>query len=660
MRGPSKATLFVTQGKAPGRNMRLSDEDRTELLKIVYEAKAAVNLPAAGSRKIIQQLWEGEPVNTDLHAAFVGSSSSSAPDLSSQGRELANLEKNVREVIEGKGSRVPKFAANILQVGTRILATSILPSLPSLQAQAQHAGAGQLEKDQNFLFRLSAEKGGLEQAFRDSIYEGILDTHFGMRADIDPDHEEQACRLQWFAIGAEWCGEEPGLRRFRWHDYCCQFGDLDAYVQGAINRELKKAPTDVKVKGHHLVKVSEIYHGKLRIGQGEGERATIIVSIGEGGLDIYCGTWEVDTCPVVVKGFLRPAPGKVVAYSEAHSWLPPIQMMSEILYALGQDVSNKVRLRLYDSRRINIDDIAKAHANRINGISYVEVSTENTAGAELGVNAAMRPPESDSNLGDILASFNLVWRVSSYIMGISDIDFGDAPSPRKSASEANAITAHLSQRRKERLEVVVSAIREAAGIGMRLQRRAYGKEIKAYDGFTMVVPEYKPGRISLRIDALELGHLALRENSSNLLAYIQLLSNLKQTFPAGIPAMLRGSVAKVATIFGEHDLAATLTLPEYNEDARDRVIDALFVNPGTPIRVDENDDPAVFIPYLTALREKLGPAQRLKSQAVIDEALSSYELLAKKNAASAAPGGEALAPQTGERIPFPLQFDQPY
>lgn len=649
MRGPANAALLITGGKPP--NVRLTEEERTDLLNLFASAEAAVQAPAAGSRKIISDLWNGVPVTQNLTESFTGFATD--PMATYEQKEKDAYAKNIRDAAEG-GSRVPKFAANILQVGTRILASSILPTTPTLHAQTQTVGVSELARNQNALFRIAAEHGGLAAASAKAIFTGILDTHFGLRVDVVEDHEEEWKRLQWFAVDAEACGEEPGLKRFRWHRYKCQFDDLDEYCKRIVNKDRGPQGIAPKIKPYETVYVTEIYHTGLAIGH---ERNAASVVIDAGGADRkYIGTWKVSAVPVVVKSLLQPAPGCEVAFSEAHSFLPPIQMMSEILFCIHTQVATGIRIRLFDGAVVSREDLEDAITNQNAAISWIEVNTKNVNDA-LGVNQRVRPLENDTNLGDLLAAFNLSWRLVGYIMGFSDIDFGDAPSPRKSATEATAIDAHLSQRRKERLEVLVSAIKESTEAGMKLQRRAYGKEIKGPDGTTFEVPAYKPGRVAIRIDPVELGHLSLRDDASNLLSFVQLIGNLRAQFPAAMPSELRSPLSKIATMFGEHDLAAMLSMPEMNEGPRDRFIQAMVEN--TPISVQEGDDPAMFVPYYRQLLGSLGNTAKIKFGGLVVEAIEKLQALQKQRAIAAgqemAADGSTQSAPVGA-IPFPTQF----
>lgn len=639
---------------------KLSPEEVRLLRELVIKSNAELQSASSQSREIIKNLWNGLPAEIDLQGAFLGISTSS--DASSTGDVYNSMQKNIKDVAAQKGSPVPRFSANILQVGTRILATSILPSAPTLHTVAQREGVQPLIINQNYIFRLIAEHGGLLTAFRNAIYTGLLDTHFGLLVTACKDEATPAERIRIEDISAEDCGQEPELKRVKWVKQRAQFKDLGPEVirrvRGSINAlAASGAGSPEKIADSDIVTVWSIWHGGLALNKEYGEHPLTVLLDTPAGAGIYVGTWKDDACRIVIRSMLRPAPGSYVPHSEAHSWLSPIQMSSELLYSLNTEVSTMTRYRLHDKEAIPIEAIEDASQNTRNGISWIAVDVK--PGDPNGVGQKARPMEQDSNLSAILASYNLVWRIASYVMGISDIDFGDAPSPRKSATEAQNIDAHLSQRRKERLEIVADAMKEVGFIVMRVQRRALGKTFMAEDGTLYEVPTYKRGAMSVRIDPVEMGHLNLREEVGSILSLVQLLGNLRSVFPAGLPAEVRGPLAKVATIMGEHDLAATLSLAEMNDTPRDRIVDMMATN-GTSLVVKEEDDPAMFTPYYRSLLGRLTASGKLKFAGVITQALQTYDLMARERAAQASmangPAGPA-APQP-QQIPFPQQFRQ--
>lgn len=641
---------------------RLSPDEVNTLRDVILKSAAELNAAAAGSRAIIRNLWNGLPANINLQAAFLGVDSNRI--YTGAGDDgLDAMEKNIKDLSQGKASPVPKFSANILQVGTRILATSILPAAPTLHTAALREGVAPLVKNQNYIFRLIAEHGSLLGAFRGAIYNGLLETHFGLLVSVCKDEESPAQKIQIQELSSEQCGYEPELKRIKWAKLRCQYQDLGKHITERVSRGLKIAADKrdgkevEKIKPSDIVSVWSVWHSGLALDKDYGSHPLSIFVDSPAGSNIYCGTWDDDACRVAIRSFLRPAPGTFVSHAEAHSWLSPIQMCSELLYCLSTEVNTMARIRLHDKWAVPREAIEDGHNNTINGISYIEVDVK--PGDPLGVGGKVRPIESDSNLQAILASFNLVWRIVSYIMGISDIDFGDAPSPRKSATEASNIDAHLTQRRKERLEIVADAMKEVGSIVMRVQRKAFGKELVADDGFTYEVPNFKKGAMAVRIDPVEMAHLNLREEASSILTFVQLLGNLRSVFPAGLPAEVRAPLSKVAIIFGEHDMAAALSTPEYNEQPRDRFIRMMTEN-ASEVDVKDTDDPSVFIPYYKSLLGTLNATGRLKYAGVIMQALQKYELAMKMKAAEASVAngiGAAAAPQP-QQIPFPQQFQQ--
>ena len=625
---------------------RLNDEQRDALKKLVNDASAVHSGPIQASGQILEDLYAGVPVRSTDDAllsvsAFFGSEADKSRDQAGTKRRFVP----------------PQTSANLMQVTLETLVTSVMPGVPSIRSKARVPGARTLNENQNQISAFVAEHGGLHRAFRDGVHDGFTSPYFGIKIVPDkkkalPVHE----RIKFLPVPAEQCGYEPVYRRFSWHAYEKQWGDLPDSWKARVSASMKASEKELRdIKPWEVVTVTEVYHKALKIGE-ETKNAKCPMSIfvhgaapNENGMDHYIGTSEEECCPLVIAAFLKPGKRDDLSTAEALSWIPPARMLVLDINAINLEVQTLARYKAFNKRAISKADIEAALGGSANAEVWFPIDAVEYA---TGVSNQIRPLEDSSNLNELLAAFQMHMRLWFTITGLNEMDMGDAPSPRKTRGESDSIVSAGTARRRARLETVARAISEAAQVAAYYQKAVFGDTITLPDGSVIQVPDPAAAALSLRVDAIELGHLSIRQDFQNNLTILQVLSNIFAKWPVAMPSLIKWKLQETLEMLGDHDAARFLKLPQIEEGPQDRLLGWLMNGGRGSIETKDTDDPALFMGYFSGIMETARKNGNMVQTAALRAVVEEYRAKAQINAALQA----AQTQPADVGVPFSGQF----
>ena len=171
---------------------------------------------------------------------------------------------------------------------------------------------------QNRILRILTDRGDLRSAMRRAAFLGMLSPYFGVKLVINGKEPNKLDKAGFDAIEASACGYEPFLRRFSWHTYDIQWGDVPEGWHPEWSAEDQP-------ESWELVKVTEVYHEGFNVGdvRRKGCPMSIFVSKqateAEGDQPItrnadtpvlgeYVVTEQLPACPLIIGNFPRPCP----------------------------------------------------------------------------------------------------------------------------------------------------------------------------------------------------------------------------------------------------------------------------------------------------------------------------------------------------------------
>ena len=612
--------------KAKTERFKLSEDEASDLDSLIQKAGEEILRPMNGSKYAIRSIWED-----------VGSIDDALRTIQ---RAYGRDSEEAREhAVQSARWMPPRTGQSLAKVNAKIIVESVVPGVPGIGLKPLMHGAVKFAEDQKRLNRIFAEHGNIKEAIKRALFVGLMNPHFGILYNFDKDKEKYD--RGWIeAIEGEDCGQEPQAKRFSWYSKREQWSTLpEEWRKGYISlKELKK---DEHPKSFDMFRVTRVFHKALAFEREYPDKKKCPVSIfmepreridrddtfsrvGE-----YVATDFVVECPLVIDSTEMPAPGEYVSSPEVLEWIPIIRMMIEDMNAINLEVATLSRIRLFNKQGLKQEEIENAFRSPINGVVWLGIAAEEYA---TGVSGQVRPIEKDSNLSEMLAVFNHHAQLLGVISGVNQIDYGDAPSPQKSATEAGAIVQSSRVRRKERLEIVSRAMGEAFRIHHAYQREVYGNSIELPDGRKIDVPDPKLAPFVFRVDPIELGHLDLREDLSTNFTWLQVLTNVISAFPQQMPAIVRDALANVAEGMGHFDALEAIAVPEAGSSPQQRMSE--FVIEGqVEIRVEKTDDPMPYVTYYMGLIEKFVAEGRVEYVSALTEAVGKYELMIKAQSA---------------------------
>jgi hypothetical protein len=240
-----------------------------------------------------------------------------------------------------------------------------------------------------------------------------------------------------------------------------------------------------------------------------------------------------------------------------------------------------------------------------------------------GVNATMRPVEQSTVLNEYLGALQTYMRLFDDVTGVSPSDRGMATNPRKSATEAAAITDAASKRNSDRLEIMAAMWTKLAQVGFKYQRKIFGKsvDVPLANGVirTLRVPDPMVACFSFDVDPVELGHLSNSGDIQALMQWLTVTTNAQQAFQGGIPRMTREALRRLGNAMGIEDANIFLDAPTIELGPEERYI--RFLQTQEPIAVFEDDQHDMYVAYYAKMQEL-----------AVNRNADEYELMALRQA----------------------------
>lgn len=623
---------------------RLNAEEQKALVTLATAAAAKIREPIEGSNQILEDLYAGNPVRHQDDA------------LQTVARFFGATQDETRDKAATKRRFVPpQTSANLMQLTLETLVTSVMPGVPSIRSKARVPGARTLAEDQNRISEFVSDHGGLYKAMRDAVHDGFISPHFGIK--IIPDKDAPVYRrIRFEAVPAEMCGYEPVYRRFSWHRYEKQWGELPEAWQKSVTKARAEKNAEAKPpEAWDTVTVTEIYHKGLLMGETtKGEKCPMSAFVhgcdeNDPELSHYVGTSEIEACPLVIESFLKPGKRDDLSTAEALSWIPPARMLILDINAINLEIQTLARYKAFNKNAIKKEEIENALGGAPNAEVWFPIGTTDMA---TGVSNQIRPLEKNSSLNELLAAFNMHLRLWFMVTGMMEMDFGDAPSPRKTRGESDSIVSASTSRRRARLETVARALTKAAQTAAYFQKAVFGERITLPDGDILMVPDAEKAALSLRVDAIELGHLSVRQDFQNNLTILQVLSNVFAKWPVAMPGLIKWKLQETLEMLGDHDAARFLRLPQIEEGPQDRVLAWMMNGQRGEIMVKPDDNPRLFLGYYTGLIE----AAHKRGNVTLLAALRAVAEAYKAKAATEAALQSAQGQPADVGVPFSGQF----
>lgn len=584
--------------------MRLDPDAITELSSLFAAAKSALRDPLKSNEKLIADIYTGRDPVGGLSGLVIGSQGISAAVLN--------------EPTSVGSWRPPETTANLFLSRLRQIVTQLTPGIPTFRVKARVPGAAHLADKQNQLLRWMTDHGHLREAMRKAAFMGMLSPYFGAKLSVNRGEKVPYRRVKYEALEPRDCGYEPFHRRFVWHAYDMQYGDLpDTWIPSSYADAGGDPPPWT------IVRVTEIYHEGFRHGTdspGSLGRCPMSVFVSapssattsapnlnsplRGAADElgeYVITEALPACPVQIANFLDPAPGEDVAAAEVLSWIPLMRMIVQTLVQIDREIRTLNKTVLFDKNAISEDAIDAVRQVAPGGTVFVGVDPDDTA---RGVNATMRPVEQSSVLGEYLAALSTYMGLFDDVTGVGPGQRGVASNPRKSATEAASITDASNRRNQDRLEVMALMWTRLAQSAFAFQRKIFGMsvDIPLANGTirTLPVPDPTTADFTFEVDPVELGHLSNQGDIQALMQWLTVTTQTQQAFATGIPRMTREALRRLGNAMGIEDADLFLDAPTIEFGPEERYIRHLQTQ--QPIAVYEDDQHDLYIAYYAKMQ----------------------------------------------------------
>jgi hypothetical protein len=627
------------------------------LANAVSAAQAQFSGSVQGASKLINDLYAGrDPISGGL------------PEGGIPWNQAINPEQT------GKWS-FPHVGANLAQARIEQLRTELVPAVPSFHVEALSVEATHLAEEQAKLMPWLTRAACLRAAMRKTAMNGLMGPHFGVKVTAHPDNPVEQ-RIKYTAVPASHCGYEPHHRRFMWHNYQCQWGDL---------KHKPEVPKGETINDWDFVQVTEVYHPKFAYSgskcpvsfyvtrQPEKHSENILstnIEQAEHGLGDYVTTVEVPACPLHIDSFLEPAPGEAIPPTEIASWIPVLRSIHADILQLEEEVGNINNIILYDQDAFSDETIAAIESNPSGHTIYVATQNSNALGSENGVSHKMRPVERNSAIGEIITALQTHMQLLDEVVGVSSLDRGVAANPRKSATEASAIVQANNRRTRSRLTVIADAFGALGRITYDYLKTAYPQGTISIPGpngviHNLKVPDAGVARMGFRVEPTDLGNLSKQGQIETHSASITLFSNLRQQAPDIFPPQLLVEEArKYLLALGNYAAAAALKVPSSAGGPQERIMDYL-VGRTIEIPVTQQDDHEQFIAaYQQAIADAAMSSSPGFPAAEVQRALAQHQSFANARPQPAAPQSPAAgftaqgAPTAGGMTPDGIPIDQ--
>lgn len=581
------------------RPFKLSEEAASTLRENLERAKALIDAQLEASQTTIANIYAGRDPGISLMPW--------ATVPLRQSLNWGNPAETIGTIEVLSGWSVPEAAANLFLSRVRTLVAALVPGVPKIEVAARTPGATRAAEDQNLLTAITSEYSNLKEAMERASFLGLLSPIIGAKFIPKPDEKQAHRRAEFIALDPGTFGYEPHHRRFTWHTYAVQWEDFKW-------KDYVEVEDGSPMKPHELVQITEVYHKDFATGSDYKGQVPVSIfaklraapkgqqdkpdAVGE-----YIITGLVPENPIVTSSFLPPAPSEDIPPAEAVAWVPIVRMIVRVLGQIDHEVKRSNRIILYNANTIRQEHVQEIATLDVAQEIYIPVDSDDE-----NVSHKMRPVERVPILNELLATLNAYLAVLDDITGISAIDKGMAANPRKSATEAEAITFSANRQHRVRLRVVAKMFADLARVHQKWQRELYGKALAIpADDDRMVrsiaIPSPEQAEFSFRVDPIELENLSRRGEIESNMTALQLIGQQYANFSGSMPKVVRELSRRVSKTMGFVDVDDYLDMPVLEVGPADRYMRHLET--GEDIPVFETDQHQMFIPYYLAVLERI-------------------------------------------------------
>lgn len=632
----------------------LSDKAILKLEERLLLAISACRRPITAVESLISDIYSGRDHTSSMESF-----------IPAQG---ISLKQWVDHTSTSTDWRAPQTMANLLQTRARQIITALNPGVPTIHCKPRNVGAAKYAEAQNKLYNFLMQHAKMEQCMRKFVQSALFNPYAAIRVWFDyekstPDYE----RVRVETIEGRDCGWEPFYRRFKYHRYRTQIGDLPKSLRDRFWTEMEynQLNKEDQPEDYDIVEVVEVYHenflgGHRRLTEEVQKNRTCPYSCWVRSLDEtyeptheseiqlgkYCGTKVAPVCPIIMGNFLEPATNEDIPPAEVISWLPPLRGIVNTLIQIGREANTVNKVILYD------DSIEPEHIDAImeaipSATLYIPIATD-----ENGVAQKMRPMEKSNHIPELMQAFGVYMSMLDEITGVTATSMGRAENPRKSATEAGALAASSNQRNEDRLKVMSRVWQDVAQVIHHNQRKLFGKSVSIVSDNGVVneilVPSPQMADFQFRVDPVELGHMSKQNEADQLLSWVTIFSNAFLQFQGSMPRIIRESLRRVALLMGIENVDAYLDAPVIEEGPEDRYVNLL--ENGGELMVQETDDHNLHIGYYTAILDRAigsGNAMSVPVAALRDAIVKHQDFMAKAQQGMQQPGGGGIVPGMG-------------
>ena len=490
---------------------KLNEEHASALKELVQKAMKDVRPSITANQEIIADLYTGrDPGGNERALPTGGVPWNELPDM-------------------GGGHEAPDTTANLFLSRLRQIVVSTTPGRPNFEINALVPGAQHQIETQQIVLDSILRQTNIAEAFERVAFLGPTQNYFGLKLIPKLEGVENIDKLSFESFEAEFCGLEPHARRFTWHTYNKQWGELPKSQRPTIKPGMRK------MEDWDMVCVTEVFHEGLSMGKGYRYPMSTFVNL-EGmiwqrrrktpSLGDYVGTESLPAPVLVIDRYLDPAPKEDVAPAEVSSWVPLMRQIVQVLVQIVREINSTNSEILYDADAIPADIID--HVRRVQGGKKIYIPV-NVNDAQRGVNSTMRPVERNTPLNDYLSTLQMLLSLFDDVTGVGPLDRGTPSNPEKSATEAAQLSAAADRRNQDRMRVLARVWGKMAHLIFGWQRVLFGEvlEIPTVHGITRnyKLPSPEVARFSFQVDVAELSNKSRSQQMNTLMTAHTLLVN---------------------------------------------------------------------------------------------------------------------------------------
>ena len=491
---------------------KLKEDQSSALKDLVEKAMRDVRPNITANQDIIADLYTGrDPGGTEYKLPSEGVPWNEIPDLT------------------GGHYNAPDTTANLFLSRLRQIVVSTTPGRPNFEISPLVPGAVHLTETQQTLTDVLLRQTNIQEVFERAAFLGPTQNYFGIKLLPDPNNADVLRRLRFEAIESEFCGYEPHQRRFSWHTYNKQWGDLPKSQRPVIKPGMRK------MEDWDMVSVTEVFHEGLSMGKQYKYPMSTFVNL-EGKiwerrrktprLGDYVGTEALPAPVLIIDRYLDSAPREDIPPAEVSSWVPLMRQIVQVLVQIVREINSTNSEILYDADAIPMDIID--HVRRVQGGKKIYIPV-NVNDAQRGVNSTMRPVERNTPLGDYIATLRMLLGLFDDVTGVGPLDRGAPANPEKSATEAAQLAGAADRRNQDRMRVLARMWGRVAELMFDWQETLYGStiEIPTALGITRNynIPSAETARFAFQVDVAELSNKSRAQQMNTLMTAHTLLVN---------------------------------------------------------------------------------------------------------------------------------------